>query len=391
MVVLALRKIVSIGVVQVTILLGMLAYGGYGHACKGLFKTCVFYFQVIDVLVTSVNIWPESVYKVQTFSSTVLNLQYNSISCYMPVLFQETAKFIALLFLLPAIVIVTWMIFGLCYFIHGKKNPNHANQLKLKCKHYCLVFCDLVYFPIVKAVFSITVPCQTEMGESFMRSYVWIDCGTTEHKILTIVAAIAIPVHVLGIPICLYVPLLYYNRKKIRNDDATTTSWLGSIYLPYKEKYRSYMEVLLTMRRMIVAMLLSVIPTEMPLQTFLITIVFIIAIVHIALAKPYAVYAKHNAAKNELGLENSIEIAMLSVLLCSFVAVRFLIGKETIILSAPILWVVIVANSLLFAALGISILKRMLFSGNVEAEEQGEPKEPEEPLLSCSERLQPEE
>ena len=391
MLVLALRKIVSIWVVQVTILLGMYAYGGYGHACKGLFKTGVFYFQVIDVLVSSVNIWPESVYKVQTFSSTVLNLQFDSISCYMPVLFQETARFISLLFLLPAIVIATWMIYGLWYFIHGKKNPNHANELNLKSKHYCLVFCDLVYFPIVKAVFSITVPCQTEVGQSFMRNYVWIECGSTKHKVLTIMAAIAIPVYVLGIPLCLYVSLLYYNRKKIRNNDATTTSWLGSIYLPYKEKYRSYMEVLLTMRRMIVAMLLSVIPTEMPLQTFLITIVFIIAIVHIALAKPYAVYTNHNAAKNELGLENSIEIAMLSVLLGSFVAVRFFIGKGTITSSVSILWMVIVANLLLFAALGISILKRMVCSGNVEAEEEGEPKEPEEPLLSCSEGLQPEE
>ena len=129
----------------------------------------------------------------------------------------------------------------------------------------------------------------------------------------------------------------------------------------------------------------------MPLQTFLITIVFIIAIVHIALAKPYAVYTNHNAAKNELGLENSIEIAMLSVLLSSFVAVRFLIGKGTITSSVSILWMVIVANLLLFAALGISILKRMVCSGNVEAEEEGEPKEPEEPLLSCSEGLQPEE
>ena len=81
---------------------------------------------------------------------------------------------------------------------------------------------------------------------------------------------------------------------------------------------------------------------------------------------------------------------MLSVLLCSFVAVRFLIGKETITSSVPILWKVIVANLLLSAALGISILKRMFLSGNVEAEEQGEPKDPEEPLPSCSEGLQPE-
>ena len=371
MIALTVIKIVPVWLLQVSILLAITAYGGHGQKFKGLFKIVVFYFQVMGVLVSNVHIWPESVYKIEMLTSNVVNFKFDSISCYMPEFFTESARLISLLVLLPAAVAATWAIYGIWYLVCEKKNPSQANKFKLKCKHYCLLFCDLIYFPVVKLAFSITVPSQNEMDQSFMKHYVWIDCGSVDHKILIVLASLAIPVYILGIPLFLYVPLLCYNREKIRNNDTQTKSWLGLLYLPYNEKYRTYMEVLLTMRRMIIAILLSVVPTEMPLQTFLIAVVFIIAIIHVALARPYKVYNEDKTAKNNLGSENCLEIATLSVLLCSFVSARFFIEEVTTARFSLMLSLILVANLMLLAALGISMLKRMFSSTKVKGEPAG--------------------
>ena len=373
-VVLSVLKIIPVWLVQATVLVIILAFGGHGRKCKGLFKIAVFYFQVMDALVLSVNIWPGTVYKAQSYFSSALNLHFSSIECYIPQFFATIGQMLLLLFLPPVMVSATWMIYGIWYLIIGKKNLHRALELKLKCRHYCLMFCDLAYFPIVKAIFSITVSCRTEEGQSFMRNYVWIDCHTTEHKTLLSIAGIGVPVYIIGVPICLYLPLLYLNREKVRNNDEDTNQWLGSLYLPYKEMYRTYMEVVLMMRRMIIAMALSVIPVEMPLQTTTVTIIFIVSIVGTSLGKPYANLGpkkkRNEKMKESIGLENSVEIATLSVMLFSFVVVRFLMSVATFSLSSPLVWLVVVANVLLLLILGLSTLIRLISPENVANDEQ---------------------
>ena len=178
----------------------------------------------------------------------------------------------------------------------------------------------------------------------------------------------------MGMPFFLYLPLLYRNRENVQNDDENITQWLGSLYLPYKEKYRTYMEVVLMMRRMIIALCLSVIPSEMPLQTTFIATIFIVSIVCTSLFKPYANLGqkkrRQDEKKDPVGLENILEITTLSVMLLSFVVVRFLLSVATFHLTLPSVWVLVVVNALLLFVLGLSTLSRLISLDKVENEEQ---------------------
>ena len=185
---LSVMKIIPIWLAQATILVIVLTFGGLGRKCKGLFKIAVFYFQVMGALVTSVNIWPNIVYKAHSYLSGTFNLHFSSISCYIPQFFTTTGQMLLLLLLPPFTAGIIWIVYGVWYLLKGRKSQERSFKLKLKCRHYCLVICDLAFFPIVKAIFSITASCRIVEGQSFMRNYLWIDCHTAEHKGLLAIA-----------------------------------------------------------------------------------------------------------------------------------------------------------------------------------------------------------
>ena len=349
-------------IAEINVLVVYLGLGNCGKSSRGMLKIGVFYAQIIDSLISTLHIWPKGVYFVQTFLSSVFNFQLTSLACYLPGIFTATGRLILLICLPFAAVVIIWTIYGLWYLGKGRRNIDRAREINNKCRHFCIVLSNLAYFPIVKTIISILAKCDKIDDISFMKNYAWISCDSTRYKTMVIIAGMGVPLYMIGLP-SLFSIFLYVNREKIRDDNYTTKIWLGSLYAAYQPTYRIFMQPLLMLRRLFIALLLSVIPNKLALQTFLISLVFVIAIVLETHAKPFAVPPTANQ-ECLVDLENIVEITSLTVLLVSFIAVRFRMMEGGTDWNTPLFWIIIVLNLAFIVFLIGAIVKRLATKEN---------------------------
>eukprot|EP00794_Sanderia_malayensis_P020528 gene20528-22547_t len=361
-------KIVPAFLVQAVVVLAILLFNQQQSNCKGIFKTAVFYAQTMDTIVSTTDIWPISVYRAQTYLGSAFNLHFSSLACLFPQMFTLVFKHLAL-FTMPILATgIIWSAYGIWLLTATNISERPRQSFKYKCIHYCLFFTDLAYFPIVKAVLSVIVTCRSINGVSFMRNYPWINCSGHLHSTLLMMSYFALVVFVFGLPFLLYTPLLYKHRNKLNDKDSTVHLWLGTLYLAYKPKYRAYMEIVLIIRRLVIALLLTVMQERAQLQTILIATTLIICIVFQALAKPFALLQKtHRSSqefnlksKNDNGLENSLELFMLCIVLLSFISTRISTPNSPLQYTSCIFVVTIIANCLLILAFCGSLLYRLI-------------------------------
>ena len=346
-------------VAEINILILLLGLGGYGKSCKGLVKTAIFYVQVIDSLIATSDTWPESVYIVKHYVSSVFNLQFSGLACFLPQVYTTVGRMLFLIALPLVAATLVWGFYVAWYLMGGRKREDGGKAVNYKCRHACIVFLNLAYFPIVKSMLSAVAECESVENISYMQNYVWINCGSKTHRDMLIIAGLSIPFYVVGVPLC-FCLLLFFNRGNVKNGDPDVKQWLGSIFVPYQADYRVFMEPLLLLRRLFVALLISVIPNKAALQTFLIASVLVIAVVAEARARPFAVPGEEELPENKFGLENAIEIWSLSVLLVSFIAVRFKESIEEEFHQQDILfWMILVLNMLFILTLVAGIIKRL--------------------------------
>ena len=146
--------------------------------------------------------------------------------------------------------------------------------------------------------------------------------------------------------------------------------WPGPIYLPYKPKYQAFFEVVMLLRRLILAISLSMIPSSSSFQTFVVWVVLASAIIHLIL-RPYDTSRRVGEADREHGWPKVKEIfteevfgpLVLVVLSLSFMVLQFstLNGKNAVLF----VWFVMVINTYVLIGLLVAIFYLLACKVNI--------------------------
>jgi len=360
------KHLLPVVIPQIVIVIFILGFSSHLQRCTALLKTAMFYFQVMDSFVSTTAIWPKAVHSMQVYISSSLNLSFSSLTCTLPHFFTLFVKNLMLFFLPVACIGILWLTFILCNLC-TKRTKEKRLELNYKCRKYSLVIVDVAYFPIVRSCFSIIVGCRTIEGVSFMKSYPRIDCNSSEYSSLTVIAILELILYVIAIPFVIYLPLLVFYRNYLSDDNSPICNWLSPLITPYKPEYRAFIEVFMLLRRLIIAVLMTSFPASSSLQALFVTMLLLIAIIFEAKARPFKNPTKMKCGDEShhdgLGLENGIDIFMLSCVLLSFVCVGLSTGHGHLVPSALFV-VMIPTNGIFVFAFCCSIFYRLLQGGS---------------------------
>ena len=359
---LVLKRLVNIVFLHIAIIIFILGFSSYLRRCSALLKSAMFYIQIMDSLVSTTDIWPMSISSIQMYISSGFNLYFSSLACILPNFFTLPVKSLLLLSFPFGGIGLLWLVYFLFKFIN-KPIEQKLAELKYRCLKYSIVVLDLTYFPIVKNCFSIIAGCREIEGVSFMKRYVWIDCNTSEHHSLTAVAILELILYVIAVPFFIYLPLLLRYRTHLSDDTSPVHIWLSPLIAPYKPECKAYIEVFMLLRRLLIAILMTSFPTNSPLQILCITMLLLIAIIFEAITRPFKnptdLKPSDERWNDGLGLENGIDIFMLSCVSLSFVCVGLFADHGNLIPSA-LFKIMISVNVIFVAGFFGSVLYRLL-------------------------------
>ena len=290
-----------------------------GKGARSLISLAVFYIQTMDFMVSSVNVWPGKVVAAQNYLSSYWNLYFPSISCDLPSLFTPVGKF-AFLLLLPVVCLATVGLYFIVMWIYNKLRPSERRMenVHFKCRQSAFFCLNFSYFPIVKQTLSILRPCHSDQDVLYMPNSPWIECTSHTYSKLRALGIVSAVFYVIGFPlivICFMVHFFPRRSSMSLEDRKKLDVWLGPVYLSYKPKYQPYFEIIMLLRRLILAIVLSMISSSSTLQTFLVWLVLMLsAITHLRL-HPYEAHstptAQEQRKRNVLGgilTENVVEL-----------------------------------------------------------------------------------
>ena len=355
------KHLIPAAVLQIVIIIFILGFSSHLQRCTALLKSAMFYMQVMDSLVSTTDIWPKSIYSLQVYISSSFNLSFSSLACTFPSFFTILAKSVVV-FSLPFAFVGLFFLACLIYRLVAKPTEQKLTEFSCKCRKYSIAITDVAYFPIVRSCFSSIVGCDSIEGVSFMKSFAWIDCNSSEHNYLAVVAVLELILYVLAVPFFIYLPLLIYNRRHLSDDDSPISKSLSPLIAPYKPKYRPFIEVVMLLRRLLIAILMASFPANSSLQTQFVIILLLAAIIFQAIARPFKnpTVTKYTDDRcyESLGLENGIDIFMLSCVLLSFVCVGLSAGHGNSVPTALFTTLMLI-NGIFLIAFCCSIFYRL--------------------------------
>ena len=351
--VLAMLRIIPGWLLELNVIALFVGLAGRGKTARGILKISVFYFQTLDALISNTDVWPYDVLAAQRYIANVFNLRFSGLACEIPLLFTPLGELLFLILLPVVCILVIWLYYCLSYAVLWFRNSlDRRFSLRNSCLQLSIVSLNLTYFPVVKKTASVLAPCGEDNNHHFLLEAPWLECEGGVYTTLQVFGGLALVLYVIGVPFGVFLPLLLRKARNRENlaveDQETLDSWLGSIYLPYKKKFRSYFEVLFLMRRMLIAFSLSFIPRASPFQTIAICVVLLASLCFQLLFKPFS------DSYQNLSLENSAETVVLLSLHFCFMNIRYAaLNQES---SEPIVWMLVVLNLVVICGLIISII-----------------------------------
>ena len=136
------------------------------------------------------------------------------------------------------------------------------DNVHFKCRQSAFFSLSFSYFPIVQETLSNLRPCHNDQGVFYMPDEPWIECTSDTYYKLRVLGIVSVVFYVIGFPvivICLLVRFFPKRKLMTPEDRKKLDVWLGSLYLPYKPEYQQYFEILMLIRRLILAAALSMI------------------------------------------------------------------------------------------------------------------------------------
>ena len=353
--VLTLLRVIPAWLLELNAIVLFIGLAGKGKAARGMLKISVYYFQTLDALISNTDVWPHEVLEAQRYISNVFNFRFSGLACEIPQLFTPLGELLSLI-LLPIICIVgIRLYYGLGYAVLRFRNSlDRRFRLRDSCLQLCIVSLNLTYFPIVKKTAAVLARCGEDNNYRYLLEAPWLECDGRVYTMLQVFGWLALVVYVIGVPFGVFLPLLRINVTKrdqlTSQEQETLDSWLGSIYLPYKKKCRSYFEILFLLRRMLIAFSLSFISRASSFQTIAVCFVLLVSLCFQLLVRPF-----HDSYEH-IALENTAETLVLLTLHFSFMNIRYAILNPDSSTSAPIVWMVIVFNAVLLCSLALSTI-----------------------------------
>ena len=332
-----------------------------GKAARSLISIAVFYIQTMDFMVSSANVWPQQVVAAQNYLSSYWNLYFPSLSCDLPSLFTPVGKF-AFLLLLPVVCMATVGLYFVILLTYNRFRPHEQRMenVHFKCRQSAFFCVSFSYFPIVKQTLSVLRPCHKDHDVLYMPNSPWIECNSHTYNTLTALGAVSVVFYVIGFPLLLISLMVFFFRKRntMRPEDRQKLdAWLGPVYLPYKPKYQRFYEIFMLLRRLFLAIALSMIPSSSSLQTFVVWLILMVsAMIHLRL-QPY----KETPSKRRAH-ENFFEPLVFFVLSMSFMLLRF--SSLDNLSTAAFVWFAMVLNTCVLAVLVGAIFYLLVFNGN---------------------------
>lgn len=341
--------------INVIILLFYLA--GMGSSMKGLLKIAVFYFQILDAMLSTYKLWPKAILQGQHYISSLINFNFPGLMCDFQDLYTPAGQF-RLLILLPVVcILITWLFYCLVWIAH-RIRAHRWNVLSIKyhCLQISVTCLNLTYFPIGLRSIAVLASCRGH--SSHMHIAPWIPCNSQSSNSLESLAWLSIAIYVIGVPLFVFLPLLLcYVRADKRSElkeheKEALDKWLGSIYLPYKEKCRSFCEVYALLRKLLLAFLIGYIPEMSSLQTFFVSLVLAVALIFHLVWQPY------QSSLGWIPVENILETIVLVVLQQSFILLRFATVEKPSDERVDLLWIIVAVNCIVvfFLMVIISVL-----------------------------------
>ncbi|KAL9987503.1 hypothetical protein ACROYT_G001825 [Oculina patagonica] len=330
-----------------------------GKAARSLVSIAVFYIQTMDFMVSSSDVWPQQVVAAQNYLSSYWNLYFPSLSCDLPTFFTPVGRFTFLL-LLPVACMATVGLYFLILLTYDRFRPHERRMenVRFKCRQSAFFCLSFSYFPIVKQTLSVLRPCHNDRDILYMPNSPWIECNSHTYNTLTALGAVSVVFYVVGFPLLLVSLMFVFFRKRNTmspEDRQKLDAWLGPVYLPYKPKYQRYFEMFMLLRRLILAMALSMIPSSSTLQTFVVWLILMFsAMIHLSL-QPYK--GRPNKRPSQ---ENFLEPVVLFVLAMSFMLLRFLDCSFT----SAFVWFVMIVNTCVLVVLVGTIFYLLVSTGN---------------------------
>ena len=294
---------------------------GRGKAARGILKIGVFYFQTMDALISNTDVWPNDVLETQRYISNVFNIRFSGLACVIPQLFTPLGELLTVI-LLPVICIVgIWLCYCLgCAVLKLRNSYDRRFRFHNTCSQLSIVALNPTYFPIVKKTASVLARCGEDNGYHYLREAPWLNCSGPIYTMLQAFGWLALILYVIRIPFGVFLPLLRIKVAKreqlLQREQETLDSWLGSLYLPYKKQFRSYFEILLILRRLLIAFSLSFIPRASSFQTIAVCSVLLTSLCIQLVYKPF------KDSYQKIALENLAETLVLLTLHFSFMNSR---------------------------------------------------------------------
>ena len=365
--VLAMLQIIPAWLLELNVIALFIGLAGRGKGARGIMKTSVFYFQTFDALLSNTDVWPVEVLETQRYIANVFNFRFSGLACEFPRLFTPLGELASLLILPLICILLVWFYFTLGYLVFKIFKYSNLEERRLRLRNTCLqlsvMTLNFTYFPIVKKTASTLAHCGEDNGQRYLREAPWMECEGYDYTILQVLGWLALPLYVIGVPFGLFLPLLHFNKVARRHempqqDQESLDSWLGSIYLPYKEEFRPYFEIIFLLRRMLIAFALSLINRASSFQTIAVCFVLLVALCLQLSFRPL------NDSYQKFPLENTAETLVLLTLHFSFMNVRYAaLNPDS---SLPIIWMIVSVNVVLLCGMVVSIILLLKKAANAD-------------------------
>ena len=334
-----------------------------GKKAQSLISITVFYIQTMDFMISSVNVWPKKVVVAQTYLSSYWNLYFPSLSCDLPSFFTPVGKFAFLLLLLLPVACMTIIdLYFTILMTYDRFRPQQRRMenVHFKCRQSAFFCLNFSYFPIVKQTLSILRPCHNDRDVLYIPNFPWIVCNSHTYKTLSALGSVSVVFYLIGFSLLLiYLMFVFFRKREFMTpeDRQKLDAWLGPVYLPYKPKYQHFFEIFMLLRRLLLAIALSMIFSSSSLQTFVVRLILVVSAILYLRLEPY-----NKRPINRWVQENFFEPLVLFVLSMSFMLVRFsaLDSSCTVVF----VWVVMFVNSCVLLLLVGVILYVLGFTGN---------------------------
>ena len=314
---------------------------------QALIKIATFYLQVLDSMISTVDIFPDDIIATQHYFTALWNLHFTDISCDFAIFFTPVGKFLSLLLLPVTCIVLVWVYYGARrlvwrWFRRWLTVDETVKRLNFKCRRITIIIVNFAYFPVVAATIASLTRCEKDSGVSFLPSMPWVDCPSSTHTKLVFMGWASLVLYVVGVPCFVFLPALIKNRGIIKDGGSVEheelEKWLGPLYSTYCESCKWFYEIVLLTRRLALAFILSFLKIYPSWQTLLVCCVLTVSLVVHLLVKPF------KSRSRRFPIENTLETFLLSVLLNSFAAIRFV--EDDSIALVPITSLIIGANAL---------------------------------------------